>query len=226
MNFFTADTHFDSARSLDLSLRPYKNVKSMNKAIVRNWNKTVGKNDMVYHLGDFGELEFVKKLHGKVVLVLGNYEEFFLKFKFHNNFEEFREYLKNLGFFDAIENHTVLEVNGEPLYLTHRPMDSNLKYFNLFGHIHNLCMVKRFGLNVGIDCHEYKPINEETIRFYENAIKNHYNINIFCNEEDVAKVQKTKEPKANIEKPKPRKQTTKRVDAKGVKKEAKSNTIK
>lgn len=60
MNFFTADTHFDSARSLDLSLRPYKNVKSMNKAIVRNWNKTVGKNDMVYHLGDFGELEFVK----------------------------------------------------------------------------------------------------------------------------------------------------------------------
>jgi hypothetical protein len=40
-------------------------------------------------------------------------------------------------------------------------------------------MIKPYGLNVGTDCHNFKPINEETILFYKNAIEKHYDDNVF-----------------------------------------------
>ena len=42
-----------------------------------------------------------------------------------------------------------------------------------------LSMVKRFGLNVGVDCHNFYPIDEEVVKFYRNAIINHYDEEVF-----------------------------------------------
>ena len=50
---------------------------------------------------------------------------------------------------------------------------------NFFGHIHKLCMIKQYGLNVGVDCHNFYPIDLETVLFYHNAILNHYDIEVF-----------------------------------------------
>ena len=50
----------------------------------------------------------------------------------------------------------------------------------MFGHIHKLQMVKKNGLNVGVDCHNFKPISLEEVLWYKNAIENHYDINVFC----------------------------------------------
>ena len=50
---------------------------------------------------------------------------------------------------------------------------------NLFGHIHEKAKVKRFGLNVGIDCNHYYPVSCEDVAFYLNAIIHHYDNNVF-----------------------------------------------
>ena len=50
------------------------------------------------------------------------------------------------------------------LKMVHEPTKAySTTEFFLFGHIHNTQKVKRNGLNVGIDCHNYLPINLETV---------------------------------------------------------------
>ena len=63
--------------------------------------------------------------------------------------------------------------------MTHKPEDCNKDRFNLFGHIHGLQKVKRYGLNVGVDCHYFKPINLEEVLWWKNAIENYYDNNVF-----------------------------------------------
>ena len=53
------------------------------------------------------------------------------------------------------------------------------KHFNLFGHIHKLCMIKSYGLNVSVDCHNFTPIDLDTVWFYHNAVLNHYDDEVF-----------------------------------------------
>lgn len=80
--FFTADTHFGSERTLTLSRRPFKTVEEMDETLINNWNSVVGKDDIVWHLGDFGNYDVVKRLNGKINLIWGNYElnEFIKKY--------------------------------------------------------------------------------------------------------------------------------------------------
>ena len=66
---------------------------------------------------------------------------------------------------------------GSPLLLK-RLMEIKPR-FHLFGHIHERQMIKRFGLNVGIDCHNFKPIDLDTVLFYDNALKNFYDEEVF-----------------------------------------------
>ena len=180
--FFTSDTHFGQIRIFEFSKRPFKNVKEMEETIVRNWNKLVSKNDTIYHLGDFGDLQTIYKLNGNIILVLGNYEIKELETNFDNNFEKFKQYLISIGFKDVIKNGISIDLPElqEKVYLTHKPLDCKKEMFNLFGHIHNLAKVKRFGLNVGTDCNNFNPVSINEILFYKNAIKNHYDDNVFC----------------------------------------------
>ena len=46
----------------------------MDWKLIENWNKIIHINDTVYHLGDFGSLWPLKYLNGKIILILGNYE--------------------------------------------------------------------------------------------------------------------------------------------------------
>ena len=53
--------------------------------------------------------------------------------------------------------------------------------FNLFGHIHGKQLVKKFGLDVGVDGHHFMPIDESVVEFYYNAITKYYDNNVFYN---------------------------------------------
>ena len=63
--FFIADTHFDDVNILHYENRPFKTVEEMNGVLIENWNRTVGKEDTVYFLGDIGAEQYVKQLNGK-----------------------------------------------------------------------------------------------------------------------------------------------------------------
>lgn len=172
--WFTSDTHFGSQRTLKLSKRPFESVEEMDKTMIENWNKVVKDNDIVYHLGDFGNYEIGKELNGRIILLFGNYE------RKENPSEKillknFATWIKDNSFkFKTTYNDKILKYN-----LVHEPLKSNSDMFNLFGHIHKLCMVKPYGLNVGVDCHNFAPIDLDTVLFYHNAILNCYDDEVF-----------------------------------------------
>lgn len=183
--FYTSDTHFGSERTLKFSSRPYKNTQEMDNDFIRKWNSKISSNDIVYHLGDFGNFDIVDKLNGKIVLVLGNYEKKDMTENFNGNFESYKKMLIEKGFSNVIENGICVDLDSEKVYLTHEPLDCKNDMFNLFGHIHEKCMCKKFGLNVGIDCLNFAPFSENEVIFYKNAIQKHYDNNVFCTSQDL-----------------------------------------
>lgn len=174
--FYTADTHFGEERTLRLSRRPFSNVSEMNSKLIQRWNSLVQANDTVYHLGDFGNLNIANSLHGQIILLLGNYE--------HEALTQGQITLASLQahFSEVIQESVLLhtlEGTGERIALVHEPSHRRMEMFNLFGHIHRLQMVKRNGLNVGVDCHDFAPVSPETVRFYKEAIQKHYDREVF-----------------------------------------------
>lgn len=181
--FFTSDTHFSSERTLEFSKRLFDNVNDMDDEMIQKWNDVVGDDDTVYHLGDFGNYEVVKKLNGNIIMLCGNYEHKDIKDKYKDE-KEFEKYLLDLGFSEVIfdKNYLLKLKHNDSKYefnLIHEPENKSDDYFNLFGHIHQLQMVKKYGLNVGCDCHKFYPIDVDCVLFYKNAIAKHYDGNVF-----------------------------------------------
>ena len=176
--WFTSDTHFGAERTLNMSKRPFKTVEEMDETIISNWNSVVGESDIVYHLGDFGDYKVAEKLNGKIVLVCGNYEMC-----------ETKKVIDNALLFDSIfAGSTSIDINycreDFHINMSHEPSlikkyDISNNQINLFGHIHKLCMVKRFGINVGMDCHNFYPIDMRTVLFYHNEILHYYDYEVF-----------------------------------------------
>ena len=61
--FFTSDTHFNHTNIIRFCSRPFKDVEHMNETLIANWNRVVGPDNIVFHLGDFclgGSAEWTK----------------------------------------------------------------------------------------------------------------------------------------------------------------------
>lgn len=173
--FLTSDTHFYHTNILKYCVRPWETVEEMNQALIDNWNSVVGKDDHVYHLGDFcfGNVEKWNSilepgvLNGHIHLILGN----------HDYTRVFREGTR-IGRFDEILPQKTLFIEGWTVYLNHFPFldfSDNLDYQNcqLYGHTHEnpittgtmnkerLNMVQWNQYNVGVDNNDYRPISWE-----------------------------------------------------------------
>lgn len=183
--FYTSDTHFNEARTFEYSMRGmyFESLEQSTEEMVRRWNEVVTDEDVVYHLGDFGDFEVAKRLNGHIVLLYGNYE------RDGNvpNEEQRREFVQildekgtsNASVIMVHEPENRLKVNMvENRILFDTPMED---IFYLFGHIHEKQKVKRNGLNVGVDVHNFTPVSAETVEFYRNAIENIYDDNCFNN---------------------------------------------
>lgn len=184
--WFTSDTHFNAQRTLEFSRRPFDDIKEMDSQMIENWNNVVRDNDVVYHLGDFGDYDAINELNGKVVLLTGNYERKDIITNFNDNFNNFKNHLLNKGFYNVLNhNQLPIQYSNRIILCSHEPSKLPLEYdrdtdIHLFGHIHEKQMIKRRGINVGVDCHDFTPISLDTILFYDNALKNHYNEEVFC----------------------------------------------
>ena len=79
--WFTSDTHFGHKNIIKFSNRPFKDVDHMNEELIKAWNRVVGEDDDVYHLGDVSLTnadkthEILKRLNGNIHLVIGNHEK-------------------------------------------------------------------------------------------------------------------------------------------------------
>mgnify|MGYP002622588785 CR=1 FL=1 len=174
--FFTSDTHFNQQRTLELSLnrRFIENLNAMNELLIRNWNNVVTNKDIVYHLGDFGDYEYLKYLKGHVRLILGNYEQSDIK----NGMDVHKFYTYG---FESVQDKTTLDFDGTHITCIHKPTNYN-KYsdFNLFGHIHGRQQCKPFGMDVGVDAQNYTPISLDDVLRFKNAYK-YYDQEVWIN---------------------------------------------
>lgn len=65
-----SDPHFNDAES-----QGYRHTYPGDNELVKKINSKVGKNDTLVILGDVGDIEFVKKLKGYKVLIMGNHDK-------------------------------------------------------------------------------------------------------------------------------------------------------
>ena len=170
--YFTADSHFNHANIIKFCNRPFNNVEQMNETLIDNWNQVVGKDDIVFHLGDFclgGAAEWTKlldRLNGKIYLILGNHD-----------LKNFRQ-----GFIQRFE-HVALQmfitVDKQKMYLSHYPFlcfEGGYKdVWQLFGHVHTrknntgidaerLQYLYPTQYDVGVDNNNFKPVSFEEVK--------------------------------------------------------------
>lgn len=170
--YLTADSHFNHANIIKFCNRPFNNVEQMNETLIDNWNQVVGKDDIVFHLGDFclgGAAEWTKlldRLNGKIYLILGNHD------------------LKNIrqGFIQRFE-HVALQmfitVDKQKMYLSHYPFlcfEGGYKdVWQLFGHVHTrknntgidaerLQYLYPTQYDVGVDNNNFEPVSFEEVK--------------------------------------------------------------
>ena len=123
--FFTSDTHFWHENIIKFCNRPFGSIEEMNNTIIENWNKVVGENDIVFHLGDFcfcGSDKFkeiIENLNGRIYLILGNHDRG-------------ASYYANV--FDEVYTGPV--IIAEKLILSHEPIDFPYAA-NIHGHDHS-----------------------------------------------------------------------------------------
>ena len=97
--FLISDTHFGHTNTWakftledGSPLRPFTSTEEMDETMVDNWNKTVRPQDTVYHLGDVviarRNLETVKRLNGRKILIRGNHDIFRDKDYYEAGFEQ------------------------------------------------------------------------------------------------------------------------------------------
>ena len=166
--FFTSDTHFNQIDKVTKKHVPFDTVEEMNEQLVKRWNGKVGPNDVVYHLGDFGDYDFVRRLNGKVILICGKYEEQ----DYRKDFDKFRAKLLEIGFSDVVKDGMYLDesVLGEKVYLTHKPANRAKDCKTIYGNLKDLTLVEKFGFNVCVSYHYFTPVSTTSAKRYLKII--------------------------------------------------------
>lgn len=176
--FIVSDTHFFHDNIVRYCDRPQNHCEIMETA----WNNTVGKDDIVVHLGDlaYGRTatlnrvkDLVARLNGRIYLFRGNHDRIFSR----------RRWLEVIGVSDYVSEHgTTLQLEDyvfvymhhisakqtpihgkKTVYVSHAPIKEHdqLPYF--YGHIHNHIDDSIRGTNVSVEVMEYKPWKLETL---------------------------------------------------------------
>lgn len=134
--FFTSDTHFCHTNIIKYCKRPFASVEENDEALIRRWNEKVPEDGIVFHLGDvaFGDPERVdsilKRLNGKIYLVIGNHD--------------WRRIVANHKWrFELMTQQINMKIGKRHIILNHYPMlafsgawRGEDATYQLFGHVH------------------------------------------------------------------------------------------
>lgn len=181
MRYFTSDHHFGHHNIIRYCERPYASIDEMDADLIDRWNRVIPRDGEVFVLGDFaltslGRIgEILRSLNGYAKhLIMGNHD----RHKAHM-------YLK-AGFTTARKGQILtsrFKIHDEhkTLYLQHHPWreDSGKPRGHddwiLCGHVHQHWTIRERikCLNVGVDVHNFAPVDElrimEMIRDAEDA---------------------------------------------------------
>jgi len=174
--WITADWHLGEGR-FEIVQRPgFDSPEHMVDHFVGLHNELVAPDDEVIVVGDAVNqtspeyLKEVARFNGIKTLIRGNHDKVFSD-------EELGVYFDRIvpegeGIFVDIENATY--------YVTHYPTKSKEDFFNLVGHIHSAWKVQLNALNVGVDVHNYRPIDmDKDVPFLYGAVSNFYDEDVW-----------------------------------------------
>ena len=168
MIWFTSDTHFGHKNILKYTDRPFSSVEEMDEILIENWNNRIEKDDEVYHLGDVALCspkklrEILARLNGKIYLIRGNHDKSAEACR--DRFEWIKDYYE-LEISDP-EGHKEKQL----IVLFHYAMRvwqaSHYGTYHLYGHSHGELPddPNALSFDVGVDCHNYAPINYDEIK--------------------------------------------------------------
>ena len=129
--FLIGDCHFMHRNIIKYCNRPFANVEEMTESLIKNWNSIVGKNDIVYVVGDFALcgkqkiIEIGQRLNGRKRLVLGNHDQ--------ASMETYRA-----AGFEFVYNHPII-LDGF-YFVSHEPMVGLAPdgvFAQIFAHVHD-----------------------------------------------------------------------------------------
>ena len=166
--YVTSDTWFGRNQILQIAHRKtFKNVEEMNQRIINKWNSCVGKNDIVFHLGNFAwdpdtAEKVLKKLNGRMYFLLGSADEALV---------EVYEKFKNV----TIIEDQIIVLPLHDVVLSHFPLlmwagkESGTLHIHghaTFNHPTDLTIERR--VNICTDHWGYKPIKISTLKDFIN----------------------------------------------------------
>jgi calcineurin-like phosphoesterase family protein len=134
----------------------------MDDFMIHEWNKQVGPDDLVYHLGDFAlapktrKKDIMHELNGYKIAIVGNHDpgpNHMLEIGFNDVYRWLLMDFKQPGWPDK-KILMIHEANG---YLDNPAWD-----YILCGHVHSKWLTKGKAINVGVDQWVFKPISLDT----------------------------------------------------------------
>jgi len=151
--FFVGDLHLRHNNIIKYCNRPFKSIREMDRHLVNNWNEIVGKNDIVYFLGDLVKAKggyrtrrWLNKLNGNIIFIRGNHDK-----------------TRGMKFY----NRLILKHDNRKFLLVHDPkyVPSKWNDWIIHGHVHNneprkypLVNKRNKTINVSVEMLDYKPI--------------------------------------------------------------------
>lgn len=165
--FFTADWHVGQANVIEYSARPFASANEMNEAIVYGWNSKVGRDDVVYVVGDLGKVDanFLRSLNGRKYLAFGNHDK------------KLRKNRALVDLFDGAGDVLTVKVEDvtvrggyKIIVVCHYPMvvwdRSHYGAWHVHGHCHGSLPddPHSFRVDVGVDCWNFCPVSYEQLR--------------------------------------------------------------
>lgn len=135
--FIISDTHFNDKDCMKMD----KNWPSADEQ-VQLINNLVHKNDTFIHLGDVGDIEYIKKIKGYKVLIMGNHDTGISKYK---------------EVFDEVYDGPLMI--GEKILLSHEPIPNIDWCLNIHGHDHSNQTRDVFHLNLASNVCNFTPIS-------------------------------------------------------------------
>lgn len=169
--YFTSDFHLGSSNVINHSKRPFQNVGHMNDTLIRRVNK-LDRHDVLFHVGDFilvgydrhdikedfSDIKietYLDQIKPHIILLNGNHDSG------HNVKAMLNSAIVNLNV-----KYKNVSVSHFPLTYENYKSYSNKIHIHLCGHVHNKWKyyydnkANILNYNVGVDCHNYKPVRD------------------------------------------------------------------
>lgn len=186
--WFTSDTHLGHKKIMAFSNRPFATVEEHDQALADRWSERVGKNDIVYVLGDLSiegsyrhALDIVATLPGRKRLVSGNHDQCWVGKS--SAMRYMREYL---DVFEIVTPWARATVGGLAVVLSHFPYAGDHSREDRFdayrlrhhagsspllhGHTHYpMRYSEALGVpqvHVGVDAWGYRPVADHELAEY------------------------------------------------------------